>query len=42
VLVQQVMRDLPTRVQGAKFDAEKAAALAKLDKTFDGRGGRNS
>jgi hypothetical protein len=38
VLVQQVMRDLPTRVQGAKFDAEKAAALAKLDKAFDGRG----
>ncbi|OCL03710.1 hypothetical protein AOQ84DRAFT_325570 [Glonium stellatum] len=38
VLVQQVMRELPTRVQGAKFDAEKAAALAKLDKTFDGRG----
>ncbi|KAF2494888.1 hypothetical protein BU16DRAFT_550657 [Lophium mytilinum] len=42
ILVQQVMRDLPTRVQGAKFDAEKAAALAKLDKTFDGRGGRSS
>ena len=38
VLVQQVMRELPTRVHGTKFDAEKAAALAKLDKTFDGRG----
>src|SRR4051794_39205227 len=33
-LVQQVMRELPVRVQGAKFDAEKAAALAKLDRAF--------
>lgn len=38
-LVQQVMRELPSRVQGVKHDAEKAAALAKLDKEFDGQGG---
>ncbi|OCK78737.1 hypothetical protein K432DRAFT_406209 [Lepidopterella palustris CBS 459.81] len=38
VLVQQVMRELPTRVNGTKFDKEKAAALAKLDKGFDGKG----
>ncbi|KAF2713730.1 hypothetical protein K504DRAFT_371208 [Pleomassaria siparia CBS 279.74] len=37
LLVQQVMRDLP-RVQGVRHDAEKAAALAKLDKGFDGTG----
>lgn len=37
-LVQQVMRDLPARAQGVKHDAEKAAALAKLDKEFDGPG----
>jgi palmitoyltransferase len=37
-LVQQVMRELPARVQGVKHDAEKAAALAKLDKGFDGKG----
>lgn len=37
-LVQQVMRELPARVQGVKHDAEKAAALAKLDKEFDGPG----
>ncbi|KAF2009564.1 hypothetical protein BU24DRAFT_437179 [Aaosphaeria arxii CBS 175.79] len=37
-LVQQVMRELPTRVQGLKTDPEKAAALAKLDKGFDGKG----
>jgi palmitoyltransferase len=37
-LVQQVMRELPTRVQGVKHDAEKAAALAKLDREFDGAG----
>ncbi|KAK7517900.1 hypothetical protein IWZ03DRAFT_183985 [Phyllosticta citriasiana] len=34
LLMQQVMRDLPATVQGARRDAEKAAALAKLDKTF--------
>lgn len=37
-LVQQVMRELPARVQGVKHDAEKAAALAKLDREFDGTG----
>jgi len=37
-LVQQVMRELPARVQGVKHDAEKAAALAKLDRGFDGAG----
>jgi len=37
-LVQQVMRELPTRVQGVRHDAEKAAALAKLDREFDGKG----
>ncbi|KAF2193024.1 hypothetical protein K469DRAFT_730017 [Zopfia rhizophila CBS 207.26] len=37
-LVQQVMRELPARVQGVRHDAEKAAALAKLDKGFDGKG----
>ncbi|KAF2870263.1 hypothetical protein BDV95DRAFT_629471 [Massariosphaeria phaeospora] len=36
-MVQQVMRELPTRV-GVKHDAEKAAALAKLDRGFDGNG----
>lgn len=36
-LVQQVMRELP-RVQGVRHDAEKAAALAKLDREFDGKG----
>ena len=35
LLVQQVMRELP-RVQGVRHDAEKAAALAKLDSRFDG------
>ncbi|KAF2472345.1 uncharacterized protein BDR25DRAFT_258678 [Lindgomyces ingoldianus] len=37
-LVQQVMRELPARVQGVRLDAEKAsaAALAKLDRGFDG------
>jgi palmitoyltransferase len=38
-LVQQVMRELPTKVQGVRHDAEKAAALAKLDREFDGGGG---
>ncbi|KAF2269621.1 hypothetical protein CC78DRAFT_550573 [Lojkania enalia] len=37
-LVQQVMRELPARVQGVRHDAENAAALAKLDKGFDGKG----
>lgn len=37
-LVQQVMRELPARAQGVKHDAEKAAALAKLDREFDGPG----
>ncbi|KAF1964761.1 hypothetical protein BU23DRAFT_491573 [Bimuria novae-zelandiae CBS 107.79] len=37
-LVQQVMRELPARVQGVRHDAEKAAALAKLDREFDGPG----
>jgi hypothetical protein len=37
-LVQQVMRELPARVQGVRHDAEKAAALAKLDRGFDGKG----
>lgn len=37
-LVQQVMRELPTRVQGVKHDAEKMVALAKLDREFDGAG----
>lgn len=37
-LVQQAMRELPARVQGVRHDAEKAAALAKLDKGFDGKG----
>jgi hypothetical protein len=37
-LVQQVMRELPAKVQGVRHDAEKAAALAKLDKGFDGKG----
>lgn len=36
-LVQQVMRDLPTRVQGARAEAERAA-VAKLDKGFEGGG----
>lgn len=36
-LVQQVMRELPARVQGVRHDAEKAAALAKLDRGFDGK-----
>lgn len=40
-LVQQVMRELPARVQGVRHDAEKAAALAKLDKGFDGPGGKS-
>lgn len=35
-LVQQVMKELPTRVQDLKTDPEKVAALAKLDKGFDG------
>jgi palmitoyltransferase len=35
-LVQQVMRELPVKVQGVKHDADKAAALAKLDREFDG------
>ncbi|KAF2092293.1 hypothetical protein K490DRAFT_22563, partial [Saccharata proteae CBS 121410] len=39
VLMQQVMRDLPARVAGARMDAEKAAALAKLDKHGGGPGG---
>ncbi|KAL1388613.1 hypothetical protein HDK64DRAFT_253209 [Phyllosticta capitalensis] len=34
LLMQQVMRDLPATLQGTRRDAEKAAALAKLDKTF--------
>ncbi|CAI6332235.1 unnamed protein product [Periconia digitata] len=38
VLVQQVMREMPVKVQGVKHDAEKAAALAKLDREFDGKG----
>jgi palmitoyltransferase len=33
-LVQQVMKELPARAQGVRHDAEKAAALAKLDKNF--------
>ncbi|KAF1953012.1 hypothetical protein CC80DRAFT_421097 [Byssothecium circinans] len=37
-LVQQVMRELPAKVQGVRHDAEKAAALAKLDREFDGKG----
>ncbi|KAF2117072.1 hypothetical protein BDV96DRAFT_490379 [Lophiotrema nucula] len=37
-LVQQVMRELPQRVQGVKHDAEKAVVLAKLDRGFDGAG----
>lgn len=38
LLMQQVMRDLPAQVTGARQDAEKAAALAKLDKTLkDGK-----
>ncbi|KAH7119617.1 hypothetical protein B0J11DRAFT_64567 [Dendryphion nanum] len=37
-LVQQVMKELPTRVQGLRTDPEKVAALAKLDKEFDGKG----
>lgn len=37
-LVQQVMREMPVKVQGVKHDAEKAAALAKLDREFDGKG----
>lgn len=36
LLMQQVMRDLPAQVTGARQDAEKAAALAKLDKDFKG------
>lgn len=36
-LVQQVMRELPTRQPGVKPDAEKEKALAKLDKEFDGK-----
>jgi palmitoyltransferase len=39
-LVQQVMRDLPTRVQGLRSGEEKEAeeALKKLDRGFDGGG----
>lgn len=37
-LVQQVMRELPARVQRVSHDAEKLAALAKLDREFDGPG----
>lgn len=36
LLMQQVMRDLPAQVTGARQDAEKAAALAKLDKSLKG------
>lgn len=35
-LVQQVMRELPK--VGVRHDADNAAALAKLDKEFDGKG----
>ncbi|KAF2745340.1 hypothetical protein M011DRAFT_427601 [Sporormia fimetaria CBS 119925] len=35
-LVQQVMRELPKVQQGVRVDAEKAAALARLEKEFDG------
>jgi palmitoyltransferase len=37
-LVQQVMRDLPAIKEGVQHDAEKIAALAKLDRGFDGKG----
>ncbi|KAF2728415.1 hypothetical protein EJ04DRAFT_569540 [Polyplosphaeria fusca] len=37
-LVQQVMRDLPTKIQVVQHDAEKVAALAKLDRNFEGKG----
>lgn len=37
-LVQQIMRELPRVQQGVRHDAEKAAALAKLDRGFDGAG----
>ena len=41
-LVQQVMRDLPTRVQGLRSGEEREAeeALKKLDRGFDGGGGK--
>jgi hypothetical protein len=35
-LVQQIMRELPK--VGVRHDADNAAALAKLDKEFDGKG----
>jgi palmitoyltransferase len=35
--MQQLMKNAPPKPQSAKVDADKAAALAKLDKSFEGK-----